>query len=41
MEYTIQLYRTLFGNRAYVRSVCEGAAFLAASALMFEMPGIA
>jgi len=29
------------GNRAYVRSVCEGAAFLAASALMFEMHGIA
>src|SRR4051812_4672330 len=33
MEDTIRLYRTLFGNRAYVRSVCEGAAFLAASSI--------
>src|SRR6478752_10012247 len=33
MEYTIQLYRTLFGNRAYVRSVSEGAVFLAASTI--------
>ena len=33
MEAAIALYRTLFGNRAYVRSVCEGAAFLAASSI--------
>ena len=33
MEDTIRLYRTLFGNRAYVRSVCEGAVFLAASSI--------
>ena len=33
MEDTIQLYRTLLGNRAYLRSLCEGAAFLAASAI--------
>ncbi len=33
MEDTIQLYRTLFGNRAYLRSVCEGAFFLAASTI--------
>jgi hypothetical protein len=33
MEDTIRLYRTLFGNRAYVRSVCEGAVFLAASTI--------
>lgn len=31
MEVTIRLYRTLFGNRAYIRSLCEGAVFLAAS----------
>ena len=29
MEITLQLYRKLFGNRAYVRSVSEGAVFLA------------
>jgi PAP2 superfamily protein len=33
MEDTIRLYRTLFGNRAYRRSVCEGAAFFAASSI--------
>jgi hypothetical protein len=33
MEDTIRLYRTLFGNRAYVRSVCQGAVFLAASTI--------
>ncbi|HEY4858242.1 MAG TPA: hypothetical protein VIH98_16455 [Xanthobacteraceae bacterium] len=33
MEDAIQLYRTLLGNRAYVRSVCEGAVFLAASTI--------
>ena len=33
MEDTIRLYRTLFGNRAYLRSLSEGAAFLAASAI--------
>ena len=33
MEDAIQLYRTLLGNRAYLRSLCEGAAFLAASAI--------
>jgi hypothetical protein len=33
MENTIRLYRTLFGNRAYVRSVCTGAVFLAASTI--------
>ena len=33
MESTLQLYRTLFGNRAYVRSVSEGAVFLAASTI--------
>jgi hypothetical protein len=33
MENTIRLYRTLFGSRAYVRSVCTGAAFLAASTI--------
>jgi hypothetical protein len=33
MEITLQLYRKLFGNRAYVRSVCEGAVFLAASTI--------
>ena len=33
MQDAIRLYRTLFGNRAYLRSVCEGAVFLAASAI--------
>jgi hypothetical protein len=33
MQDTIRLYRTLPGNRAYLRSVCEGAVFLAASAI--------
>src|SRR5437667_12030610 len=33
MEDTIRLYRTLFGNRAYLRSVCEGAVFFAASSI--------
>ena len=33
MQDTMRLYRTLFGTRAYVRSVCEGAAFLAASSI--------
>ncbi|MBR1198249.1 hypothetical protein JQ634_18605 [Bradyrhizobium sp. AUGA SZCCT0240] len=33
MEHTIRLYRTLFGTRAYVRSLCEGAAFLSASSI--------
>ena len=33
MEVTIRLYRTLFGNSAYVRSVCQGAVFLAASTI--------
>ena len=33
MEDTMRLYRTLFVNRAYVRSVCEGAVFLAASTI--------
>jgi hypothetical protein len=33
MQDTMRLYRTLFGTRAYVRSVCEGAAFLAASTI--------
>jgi hypothetical protein len=33
MEYTLRLYRTLFGNRAYVRSVCEGAVFFSASSI--------
>src|SRR2546427_4405166 len=33
MDDAIQLYRTLLGNRAYLRSLCEGAAFLAASAI--------
>ena len=33
MDDTIKNYRALFGNRAYVRSVCEGAAFLAASSI--------
>jgi hypothetical protein len=33
MKDTIRLYRSLSGNRAYVRSVCEGAVFLAASTI--------
>ena len=33
MEETLRFYRALFGNRAYLRSVCEGAAFLAASSI--------
>ena len=33
MDDTVRLYRTLFGSRAYLRSVCEGAAFLAASSI--------
>src|SRR5882672_2784215 len=33
MEVTIRLYRTLFGNSAYVRSVCQCAVFLAASTI--------
>lgn len=33
MQDTIRLYQTLAGNRAYLRSVCEGAVFLAASAI--------
>src|SRR4249920_2458698 len=33
MEGTIRLYRTLFGIRAFVRSVCEGTVFFAASTI--------
>jgi hypothetical protein len=33
MQDTIRLYRNLSDNRAYLRSVCEGAFFLAASAI--------
>lgn len=33
MEVTIRFYRTLFGSRAYVRSLCEGTAFFAASTI--------
>ena len=33
MEDVIRLYRTLLANRAYLRSLCEGAAFLAASSI--------
>jgi hypothetical protein len=33
MEDTIRLYQTLLGNRAYLRSLSEGAAFLAASSI--------
>jgi len=33
MEETFRLYRTLFFSRAYLRSVCQGAAFLAASTI--------
>ena len=33
MENTIRLYRVLLGSRAYLRSLTEGAAFLAASTI--------
>jgi hypothetical protein len=33
MEDTVRLYTTHFANRAYIRSVCEGLAFLAASTI--------
>ena len=33
MEVTLRLYRTLLSNRAYLRSVCEGAVFFAASTI--------
>jgi hypothetical protein len=33
MQDTMRLYRTLFGTRAYRRSICEGAAFLSASSI--------
>ena len=33
MAEAIRLYRTLFDNHAYLRSVCEGAAFLSASTI--------
>ena len=33
MEDTVRLYTTHFANRAYIRSVCEGTAFLAASTI--------
>ena len=33
MQDTMRLYRTLFGTRAYVRSLSEGAAFLSASSI--------
>src|SRR5947209_11958968 len=33
MEHTVRLYQTLFANRAYLRSVCEGAVFFAASSI--------
>ena len=33
MEDTVRLYATHFANRAYIRSVCEGIAFLAASTI--------
>jgi hypothetical protein len=33
MQDTMRLYRTLFGTRAYLRSVCEGAAFISASSI--------
>jgi hypothetical protein len=33
MDDILRRYRALFGNRAYMRSVCEGAAFLAASSI--------
>src|SRR4051794_40676959 len=33
MQATMRLYRTLFGTRGYLRSICEGAAFLSASSI--------
>ena len=33
MEFTLRVYRTLFRNRSYVRSLCEGAVFLSASTI--------
>src|SRR3954462_9745299 len=33
MEATLRLYRTLFGSRAYVRSIGEGTVFFAASTI--------
>jgi hypothetical protein len=33
MQDAIRLYRTLFDNRGYLRSVCEGAVFLAARSI--------
>ena len=33
MEEAIRPFSTLFGNRTYLRSLCEGAAFLAASTI--------
>src|SRR5262245_40966201 len=33
MDDTIRLYRALFGSRAYLRSLCEGTAFLAARSI--------
>src|SRR5262245_13881918 len=33
MEDTVRLYTIHFANRAYIRSVCEGLAFLAASTI--------
>jgi len=33
MEVTIRLYHALFGSRAYLRSLCEGTAFFAASTI--------
>ena len=33
MQDTMRLYRTLFATRAYLRSLCEGAAFLSASSI--------
>lgn len=33
METTLRLYQTLFGSRGYLRSLSEGAAFLAASTI--------
>jgi hypothetical protein len=33
MEDTVRLYTTHFANHAYIRSVCEGTAFLAASTI--------
>jgi hypothetical protein len=33
MEVTTRLYHTLFGSRAYLRSICEGIAFFATALL--------